>query len=319
MLTPVVLACMVAGAPDRPSAPVPMAAPSASAPSAPAPGRVGPPVAGLRLPGTALSAFHRAERTMATAAPGCGMTWNLLAGISRIERTGSTPAGTIRTVQARTGSSKGSSATWLRFAADGDGDGRSDPVNPFDATLATARHLCSSGLNFRNQTQALAALLRYNNSMAFAQNVLGWAAAYATGSAPLNLPPIYGPVPVYRPRWDATQRPLVPAQQMLVGPVTPVVAPAQSAPPPAAPPPVLAPAADPVPAPVVNSRPVLVMPPSHAGDRPKPVAAPPVKVNPGRQSVRVAASSPPQPTAQSAGSNDSGGKAGGTRRAQRRG
>ena len=64
--------------------------------------------------------------------------------------------------------------------------------NIFDAALATARYLCSGGMNLRNQAQVLTAILRYNNSMAYAQNVLGWAAAYATGVAPLDLPPIVG-------------------------------------------------------------------------------------------------------------------------------
>ena len=40
---------------------------------------------GMRIPGMALSAYRKAEQTMATAAPGCGVSWNLLAGIGRIE------------------------------------------------------------------------------------------------------------------------------------------------------------------------------------------------------------------------------------------
>ena len=70
-----------------------------------------------------------------------------------------------------------------------------DPQNLFDATLAAARYLCSGGMNLRNQSQALTAILRYNNSMAYAQNVLGWAAAYATGVAPVDLPTIAGTPP----------------------------------------------------------------------------------------------------------------------------
>jgi hypothetical protein len=41
----------------------------------------------------------------------------------------------------------------------------------------------------------MAAILRYNNSMPYAQNVLGWAAAYATGVVPVDLPPMTGPPP----------------------------------------------------------------------------------------------------------------------------
>ena len=85
--------------------------------------------------------------------------------------------------------------TWARYASDGNGDGMADPQNLFDATLAAARYLCSGGLNLRDQSQVLSAILRYNNSMPYAQNVLGWAAAYATGVVPVDLPPLTGPPP----------------------------------------------------------------------------------------------------------------------------
>ena len=85
--------------------------------------------------------------------------------------------------------------TWSRYASDGDGDGKADVQNVFDSSLATARYLCSGGLNLRDPGQVMAAILRYNNSVAYARNVLGWAAAYATGVVPVDLPPIVGPVP----------------------------------------------------------------------------------------------------------------------------
>ncbi len=182
---------------------------------------------GLRIPAMALSAYRKAEQTMVAAAPGCGVSWNLLAGIGRIESShanggatdnrgtvvrpiygpvldGSLPGNEIivqsnlggRAVYARAmGPMQFLPGTWSRYASDGDGDGKSDPQNLFDASLAAARYLCSGGLNLRNQAQVLTAILRYNNSMAYAENVLGWAAAYATGVAPLNLPAITGPVP----------------------------------------------------------------------------------------------------------------------------
>ncbi len=90
--------------------------------------------------------------------------------------------------------------TWSRYASDGDGDGKADVQNLFDASLAAARYLCSGGLNLRNQSQVMTAILRYNNSMAYARNVLGWAAAYATGVVPVDLPPITGSVPTLAPR-----------------------------------------------------------------------------------------------------------------------
>ena len=212
---------------------VPMAKPpadfrfAASTLSPPPPAAVISSPGGMRIPAVALSAYRKAEQTMAIAAPGCGISWNLLAGIGRIESShangGATDArgtavrpiygpaldGTLpgnevivqssqagRPVYARAmGPMQFLPGTWSRYAADGDGDGRADPQNVFDAALTAARYLCSGGLNLRNQSQVLTAILRYNNSMAYAENVLGWAAGYATGVAPIDLPLIAGPVP----------------------------------------------------------------------------------------------------------------------------
>ena len=259
VLTPVVLAGAVAATPSRVVLPAKPAAeestpaivaaappvdtkgmtvvPMAKAPadfrfaantlSPPPPAAVISSSGGMRIPAMALAAYRKAEQTMAVAAPGCGVSWNLLAGIGRIESShanggatdtsgtalrpiygpvldGSLPGNEVivqgntagRPVYARAmGPMQFLPGTWSRFASDGDGDGKSDPQNVFDAALGTARYLCSGGLNLRNQAQVLTAILRYNNSMAYAQNVLGWAAAYATGVAPLDLPPIVGPVP----------------------------------------------------------------------------------------------------------------------------
>jgi membrane-bound lytic murein transglycosylase B len=184
-------------------------------------------VGGMRIPAMALSAYRKAEQTMAATSPGCGVSWNLLAGIGRIESShanggatdaqgtavrpiygpvldGSLPGNEI-IVQSNAGGRPNYAramgpmqflpGTWSRYASDGDGDGKADPQNLFDASLATARYLCSGGLNLRNQSQVLTAILRYNNSMAYAQNVMGWAAAYATGVAPVDLPLITGPIP----------------------------------------------------------------------------------------------------------------------------
>jgi membrane-bound lytic murein transglycosylase B len=164
---------------------------------------------------------------MAASNPDCGISWNLLAGIGRIEsghaNGGATDArgtavrpiygpaldGTLRgneIVAQRIADGQVSYAramgpmqflpsTWARYAVDADGDGVADPQNLYDSTLAAARYLCSGGMNLRDQPQAMAAVLRYNNSMSYARNVLGWAAAYATGMLPVDLPPVTGAAP----------------------------------------------------------------------------------------------------------------------------
>ena len=195
--------------------------------SAPPPAIVVSSPGALGIPGMALKAYRNAERMMAAAYPGCGVSWNLLAGIGRIESMhangGATDAsgtpvspiygpaldGTLpgnevivqsaqagRVIYARAmGPMQFLPGTWARYASDGDGDGRADVQNLFDSTLAAARYLCSGQLNLRDQSQVMSAILRYNNSVAYARNVLGWAAAYATGVVPIDLPPINGSIP----------------------------------------------------------------------------------------------------------------------------
>jgi len=200
---------------------------AAATSSAPPPAGVVNTPGALGIPGMALNAYRNAERMMATADPGCGISWNLLAGIGRIEsghaNGGATDArgtairpiygptldGTLpgnevvvqTTSAGRVGYARAMGpmqflpGTWAHYASDGDGDGVADPQNLYDATLAAARYLCSGGLNLRDQSQVLSSILRYNNSMPYAQNVLGWAAAYATGVVPVDLPPLTGPAP----------------------------------------------------------------------------------------------------------------------------
>jgi membrane-bound lytic murein transglycosylase B len=189
----------------------------------------------LGIPKVALTAYRNAERIMAGADAGCGISWNLLAGIGRIESMhanggatdargtatrpifGPTLDGTLpgnevivqnnaggRVTYARAmGPMQFLPGTWARYASDGDGDGVADPQNLYDSTLAAARYLCSGGLNLRLPSEVMAAILRYNNSMPYAENVLGWAAAYATGLVPLDLPPLTGsPPPIADPHLE---------------------------------------------------------------------------------------------------------------------
>jgi membrane-bound lytic murein transglycosylase B len=201
---------------------------AASSSSSPQPAAMVNAPGTLRIPAMALSAYRSAERMMAVAAPGCGVSWNLLAGIGRIESMhayggatdsrgtavrpiygpaldGSLPGNEV-IVQSRTadrvtyaramGPMQFLPGTWSRYASDGDGDGKAEVQNLFDSALASARYLCSGGMNLRDQSNVMSSILRYNNSVAYARNVLGWAAAYATGVVPVDLPPITGAIPV---------------------------------------------------------------------------------------------------------------------------
>lgn len=200
---------------------------AAASVSAPPPAVVVSSPGTLRIPMMALTAYRNAERMMAGAYPACGVSWNLLAGIGRIESLhanggatdakgtavqpifgpaldGTLPGNEVIVQSAQAGRVSYARAmgpmqflpgTWSRYASDGDGDGIADPQNLFDSTLAAARYLCAGGLNLRDPSQVMASVLRYNNSVAYARNVLGWAAAYATGVIPEDLPPITGAIP----------------------------------------------------------------------------------------------------------------------------
>ena len=195
--------------------------------SDPPPAQAMKPVGALGIPAMALSAYQNAEHVMATSDPGCGISWNLLAGIGRIESMhanggatdsrgtaiqpiygpaldGTLPGNEVvaqgnsvgRVTYARAmGPMQFLPGTWTRYASDGDGDGVADPQNLYDSTLAAARYLCGGGLNLRDQSQVMTAILRYNNSMPYARNVLGWSEAYAAGVVPVDLPPLTGPAP----------------------------------------------------------------------------------------------------------------------------
>ncbi|WSV83378.1 lytic murein transglycosylase [Nocardia sp. NBC_01009] len=166
----------------------------------------------LGIPEVVLAAYRNAELALESSMPGCGLSWSLLAGIGRIESahasSGRTDAagttvtpifgpaldGTLpgnEVVRAADGSAVRAigpmqflPGTWRLYAADGNGDGVADPHNVFDAALAAGKYLCSGGLNLHDPAQELRSVLRYNNSMAYAANVLSWSAAYRTGGTP---------------------------------------------------------------------------------------------------------------------------------------
>ena len=66
--------------------------------------------------------------------------------------------------------------TFEAWAVDGDGDGRRDPHDIDDAVATAAAYLCGGQ---RRIVDERAALLRYNRSTPYVEEVLGWAARYA--------------------------------------------------------------------------------------------------------------------------------------------
>lgn len=199
--------------------PRPSAVP-AGAPAAPAAPLASILVGALGIPELVLQAYRSAETQMATTTPGCHLPWHLLAAIGRIESGhaggGRTDAGgtTITSVlgpvldgrsaadavitdtdggaldgdpghDRAVGPMQFIPATWAGYASDGNGDGKSDPNNVFDAALGAGKYLCSGGLDMTNPAQATTAVMRYNNSAAYTANVLAWSAAYSGGGTPV--------------------------------------------------------------------------------------------------------------------------------------
>lgn len=173
----------------------------------------------LGIPGIMLRAYKLAADRVGAENPVCKLPWFLLAGIGRIESghagDGSVDASgtTINPIAGPVldGSLAGNAvitdtdrgaidgdpvhdramgpmqfipSTWAAWGSDGNGDGRADPNNIFDATYSAGRYLCAGVSDIMSPQHRVAAVLRYNNSLEYVSNVLTWALAYATGAVP---------------------------------------------------------------------------------------------------------------------------------------
>jgi membrane-bound lytic murein transglycosylase B len=167
------------------------------------------------IPARALLAYANAHAVLATSRPGCHITWVTLAGIATIESGHGTfrgrtllsnglpsspiigiPLNGVPGVRAIGDTDNGLldgdklwdravgpfqfiPSTWASWRADGNGDGRTDPQNIDDAALAAAHYLCASGRSLNSGDTWLRAVLSYNNSVEYAQQVYGHAQTFA--------------------------------------------------------------------------------------------------------------------------------------------
>ena len=153
------------------------------------------------IPGIAATADKVAAAELAVEQPQCHMPWQLLAGIGRVEShhanngnvdmfgtarqkiygpalDGTLPDNeVIRNSAGKFMRAEGPMqfmpATWARYSRPG-----GNPQNLFDASYTAGNYLCSGGLNMQNPAQRTAAILRYNHSMAYVTQVMGWAHRY---------------------------------------------------------------------------------------------------------------------------------------------
>ncbi len=153
------------------------------------------------IPGVAETAYKVAAVELAVEQPQCHMPWQLLAGIGRVEShhadngnvdmfgttrreiygpalDGSLPGNeVVRSAAGKFLRAEGPMqfmpATWARYSRPG-----GNPQNLFDASYTAGNYLCSGGLNMQDPAQRTTAILRYNHSMAYVAEVMGWAHRY---------------------------------------------------------------------------------------------------------------------------------------------
>ncbi|MEU6774329.1 lytic transglycosylase domain-containing protein [Streptomyces sp. NPDC046759] len=211
---------------DLPPLHSPNPSPSSS-PSAGTPVVQGDAEAGI--PATVLDAYKKAEAELRSSKPGCNLSWQLLAAIGKVEsgqaRGGRVDAGgtTIGRILGPALDGNGFAlikdtdhglydgnteydqavgpmqfipSTWAWAGRDGNGDGRKDPNNVYDAALAAGHYLCRNGWDLAREDGLHSAILSYNDSQDYLNTVLSWLEFYRKGTH--SVPDGTGGVPTHR-------------------------------------------------------------------------------------------------------------------------
>jgi Transglycosylase SLT domain len=292
------------------------------------------------LPSVAVDAYVRAADRLATEDPACGIRWTLLAAIGRVEsnhgrfggamlRDDGYPTKPIRGIpldgrpnvalirDTDGGALDGDTAydravgpmqfipsTWRSVGVDGNGDGRRDPNNLFDAAYGAARYLCDGDADLRNADARAQAVRRYNNADRYVRVVLNLADMYETGAVErlpaIGLPPME-PAPPPRPSPGPPPAPDGPVGPPPgpSGPSTPAPRPAPPRPvPPAAPSPAPAPARPAPSPPAPTTTPSTTAPPTTTtAPPPPPTTSPPsTPTPPTTPSITTPPTTAPEPT-----------------------
>jgi membrane-bound lytic murein transglycosylase B len=175
-----------------------------------------PDLNGTRIPEIAFEAYRSAAAAAPSVDAGCAVDWEVVAGIGRVEsnhgRSGArreiaadgvvTPpirglplnggGGRMAIPDTDGGELDGDPAwdramgplqfiptTWRQLGRDGNGDGVADPDNLYDAALTAVAHLClREPGDYADRAQLRGALVDYNASGAYADEVLGWIDRY---------------------------------------------------------------------------------------------------------------------------------------------
>ena len=167
------------------------------------------------IPATVLDAYKKAEAALRESKPGCNLPWELLAAIGKVESgqarggrvdadgTTTTPIlgpvlngnGFANISDTDGGEFDGDTShdravgpmqfipsTWEWSGRDGNGDGKKDPNNIYDAALAAGHYLCRLDRDMSVQKELNRAILSYNQSTEYLNLVLTWLEYYRKGT-----------------------------------------------------------------------------------------------------------------------------------------
>ncbi|MBL3667772.1 lytic transglycosylase domain-containing protein [Streptomyces sp. M2CJ-2] len=167
------------------------------------------------IPATVLDAYKKAEAALRESKPGCNLPWQLLAAIGKVE-SGQARGGRVdaegttlspiigpqldgngfalirdtdngvydgnSTYDNAVGPMQFIPSTWAWAGRDGNGDGRKDPNNIYDAALAAGHYLCRFGWDLSDRADLDKAILSYNQSTDYLNTVLSWLEYYRKGT-----------------------------------------------------------------------------------------------------------------------------------------
>lgn len=177
------------------------------------------PLFGGRIPLVAHDAYRSASGAAATVMDTCEVDWTVVAGIGQVEsrhgridgehelsaagdveppirgRALDGTRGTQTIVDTDDGELDGDATwdramgplqfiptTWRELGRDGNGDGTADPDNLYDAALTAVAHLClREPGDYRDRGELRRALIAYNASGRYADDVLRWIDRYRAG------------------------------------------------------------------------------------------------------------------------------------------
>lgn len=159
-------------------------------------------VVGLDMTFVVLNAYVRAADTLRAEQPSCGVRWTALAGIGRTESNHGTFGGAVIGVDGELtdpilgvpldgsggnadlggdraqGPMQFITSTWARVGRDGNGDGKADPQNMYDAALTAADYLCRKGPGLDTDTGLRRDFYSYNQDDSYVELVLARSHGY---------------------------------------------------------------------------------------------------------------------------------------------